>query len=157
MAGERGPLRLVPHLASVPDVIAGSAAANVPALAPQKPEAVASDGTLSALWDQIVPELDRAGLVSPSDAPSVEMCLRHFRAARDASDELAGSGAAVSDHNHGGVKKNPAEAVFRAESEMFLKYAQQLGMTFVSRARTPGRTGADDGDENPFAPTGTRP
>ncbi len=33
---------------------------------------------------------------------------------------------------------NPAEAVFRAESEMFLRYAAQLGTTFVTRARTPG-------------------
>ena len=47
--------------------------------------------------------------------------------------------------------KNPAEVVFRSESSMFLEYARQLGMTFVSRARTPGQDMSDGGEANPFA------
>lgn len=150
MMGARGTLKIASHLTSVPDATKGTAATEVPALAPTKPQAVADNEALSALWDQIVPELDRAGLVTVSDGPSVEMALRHFLVARLAADSI-GERVEVEDSNHGGTKKSPAEAVFRAESEMFLKYAQQLGMTFVSRARTPAAKGADDGG-NPFAP-----
>ena len=154
MAGARGPLRLVPHLAAVPEAIAGSAAADVPALAPCKPDAVASDEALSALWDEIVPGLDEAGLVSPADASAVEMCLRHFRAARAASDELAVSTSTVWDGKNQRPMKNPSEVVFRSESLAFLEYAKQLGMTFVARARTPG-SATGGADANPFAPTGS--
>lgn len=147
--GARGKLKLASGLAVVPP---GTAAADVPAFAPRKPQAVVDNRTLSELWDEIVPELDRAGLVTVCDAASIELALRHFLLARQASDTI-GDSVTVADTNHGGVKKNPAETVFRAESEMFLKYAQQLGMTFVSRARTPAAKGADD-DGNPFAASG---
>lgn len=146
--GARGKLKVVDPLHAVPDAVAGSAAADVQALAPNKPEEVALDEALSRLWDEIVPQLDEAGLVSVADAASVELALRHFLVSRQAYRQIGGE-VMVPDPAHGGVKKNPAEAVFRAESEMFLKYAQQLGMTFVSRARTPATKGAED-DDNPF-------
>ena len=148
--GARGTLKIASHLTAVSDATKGTAATDVPALAPNKPAAVKANEVLSELWDQVVPELDRAGLITVSDGPSVELALRHFVLARQASESI-GADVAVADHGHGGVKKNPAEAVFRAESEMFLKYAQQLGMTFVSRARTPAAKGADDDGGNPFA------
>lgn len=151
--GARGPLKLAPHLKAVPESTEGTAAAQVAALAPAKPEDVEIDPELSAAWDQIVPDLDRAGLVSIADAAAVEMCLRHFVMARQAYRQVGGD-VMVEDPAHGGVKKHPAEAVFRAESAMFLKFAQQLGMTFVSRARTPAGK-ADEGDSNPFASTGS--
>ncbi len=150
--GARGPLKLPSHLQAVPDAskAADTAASAVPAVAPTKPKAVEEDRELSALWDDIVPELDRAGLVTVSDGPSIELALRHFLMARQAAAAVGGV-VAVSDHHNGGtLKKNPAEAVFRAESDMFLKYAQQLGMTFVSRARTPVESKGSGSGENPF-------
>lgn len=144
--GARGPLRVVKTGATNTQ---GTAAAQVQPLAPQKPEDVENEPELSELWDRIVPELDRAGLVSVADAAAVEMCLMHFLTARRAFRAL-GDEIVVEDAAHEGVKKNPAEAVMRAESEMFLRYAQQLGMTFVSRARTPVAKGDGDG-ANPFA------
>ena len=149
--GARGALKLPKHLQAVPNAATAETAADrVPAVAPLKPEAVTANAALSALWDQIVPELDRAGLVTVSDAAAVELALRHFLMARTAS-EFVGEEISVTDEHNANVKKNPAEAVFRAESEMFLKYAQQLGMTFVSRARTPAAKDGDS-DANPFAP-----
>ena len=148
--GARGNLKIAPHLRSVD--VADTAAADVPALAPRKPPAVRKNRALSRLWDEIVPELDRAGLVSVSDGPAIELALRHFLIARVSSEQI-GSNIVVPDTAHGSdsVKKNPAEAVFRAESAMFLRYAAQLGMTFVARARTPsGKDG--DGEQNPFTP-----
>ena len=150
--GARGPLKVVSHLTPVTTATKGTAAADAPAMAPTKPKAVMDDADLSRLWDEIVPGLDAAGLLAPSDAAAVELCLRHFLTSRQAHNELAD--VVVEDSAHGGVKKNPAEAVFRAESEMFLKYAQQLGMTFVSRARTPAAKGGADDGGNPFQQTG---
>lgn len=149
--GARGKLKIAPHLTAVSTE--GTAAASVQPVAPNKPGPVSEDPELSDLWDIIVPTLDDAGLVSPSDGPAIEMALRHFRAARVASDELAGGPVKMRDEKNGRDMKNPAEVVFRSESEMFLKYAQQLGMTFVSRARTPAARGDDDG-VNPFAASG---
>lgn len=152
MAGRRGPLKIVSPLRSVESAVKGSAAAVAPARAPRMPDAVEADAELSRLWGEIVPELDAAGLVSPSDGAAIEMCLRHFRAARAASDELAEGDATTWDAKNGRPMKNPAEVVFRSESLAFLEYAKQLGMTFVTRARTPMAKGADDGG-NPFAAT----
>lgn len=146
--GTRGPLKLARGLEAVPAATEGTAAADVPALAPDKPAIVANDPDLSAAWDLIVPELDRAGLVSPADLPSIVLALSHYVIATRAYREI-GPEVAVADLNHGGVKKHPAEAVLRAESEQFLKYAAQLGMTFVSRARTPS-THAGEDSGNPF-------
>lgn len=153
--GARGPLKLAGHLKAVPDATVGTAAADAPATAPAKPQAVKDDQVLSGLWDEIVPEVDRAGLLSPADGPAVELCLRHFRAARSASDELAGGTATVWDQKNERPMKNPAEVVFRSESLAFLEYAKQLGMTFVSRARTPSAREDADGEPNPFGATGS--
>lgn len=152
--GARGKLKIANHLQAVSTATEGTAAADVPALAPRKSDAVESDADLSDLWDQVVPDLDAAGLVTVSDGPAIEIALRHFLMARQAYDQAAGD-VTAEDPAHGGVKKNPAEAVFRLESEMFLKYAQQLGMTFVSRARTPGVKGDADDAPNPFTQTGS--
>jgi phage terminase small subunit len=151
--GARGPLKLPTHLRPVTDTeVAGTVAEQAPRSAPAKPQEIADSEELSSLWDVIVPELDAAGLLAPSDGPTVELALRHFAMARRAFGEV-GASVVVNDHHiAGGLKKHPAEQVFRSESDMFLRYAQQLGMTFVARARTPAAKGREDGDVNPFAP-----
>ena len=151
--GARGPLKLPTHLRPVHDTrLADTVAEQAPKQAPAKPAAVAEDAELSAMWDAIVPSLDAAGLLSPVDGFTVEMFLRHVLTARQAHAEIGESVVLYDDKLAGGAKKHPAEQVFRSESDMFLKYAQQLGMTFVSRARTPAaKVGDGDGEENPFA------
>jgi len=145
-------LKLPTHLRPVTDAeVAGSLAESTPRLAPDKPPAVEANAQLSKLWDEIVPQLDESGLVAPSDGPAVELALRHFLVAREASEQIGTQISVETDEDHGGVKKNPAEAVFRLESAAFLEYAKQLGMTFVARARTPAAKGRDDGEANPFA------
>jgi P27 family predicted phage terminase small subunit len=154
--GARGSLKLPPHLRAVKtgdEIDAETTAASVtPRVAPNKPQVVADHKALSDLWDEIVPQLDEAGLVAPSDGPAIEMALRHLLLARAAHKQIIDEGDLVTaaDHNHGGVKKHPAEAVLRAESDLFLRYAQQLGMTFVARARTVLK-GTEGGEDNPFA------
>jgi P27 family predicted phage terminase small subunit len=153
--GARGPLKLPTHLRPVGDhETAGSAAETVAKESPDKPAAVSGNPALSGLWDEIVPQLAAVGLVARSDGPAIELALRHFLMARQASDQIGSQVVVETDEDHGGVKKNPAEAVFRLESAAFLEYAKQLGMTFVARARTPAAKGRDDGEANPFAATG---
>lgn len=152
MAGARGPLRLVAST-TVKQVADGSAAADVPAVAPLKPASVAANELLSAAWDEIVPQLDEAGLVSPADGPAIEIALSAFVASRKAYVELLQAHSVLMwDEKNGRSMKHPADAVARAQGALFLECAKQLGMTFVSRARTPSAKGASDDEANPFAP-----
>lgn len=152
MAGARGPLRLVPTT-TVKQVADGSVAADVPAVAPLKPASVAADELLSDAWDEIVPQLDAAGLVSPADGPAIELALSAFVAYRKAYCELLEADSVLMwDAKNLRMMKHPADAVARAQGAMFLECAKQLGMTFVSRARTPSAKGVADDEANPFGP-----
>lgn len=144
--GARGPLKLIKDEPTEP--VQETAQDLVPAVAPSKPADVENDPVINALWDELVPELDKAGLLTTADALAIEMALRHVYLARKAFDSASADGVVVPDPNHGGVKKHPAEAVFRLESAAFLNYARQLGMTFAGRARVPA--GGDGGEPNPF-------
>lgn len=161
--GTRGPLKLPAHLRPVPgqkppadgDVDAPVTAADVVKPGrPPRPEKLPK--ALHELWDQLVDDLDAAGMLAAVDGPALELALRHYAAAVKASNTLAAGSITVADPVHGGRKKNPAEAVFRAQSAAFLAYAQQLGMTFVSRARSPMSREDPAGGEatNPFAASG---
>ena len=155
--GERGPLKLPRHLSPV--VTDGNSLADdIKKGAPDTPAGFPNNKRLTDLWVELVPLLDSAGLLARVDGPAVELALRHFLAARDASDELMSGGSSVPDIAHGrengAVKKNPADAVFRANSAMFLEYVKVLGMAFAARARIPGKK-QDDGDDDFFAATGS--
>lgn len=152
--GARGKLKLASSLSVVPVATEGTLAADAQPVAPSKPAAVAADEILSAIWDEVVPMLESAAMVSPMDVLSLELMLRHFRAARDASDHLAAEKPTLWDEKNQREMKNPAEVVFRSESLAFLEYAKQHGMTFVSRVRTPSAKGEGDGASNPFSAAG---
>lgn len=153
MSGRKEPpLKLVHASGSTIRVDEGSAALQVPAAEPEMPDAVRGDEELSALWNAVVPDLGRAGIIAAGDALTLEMALRHFRAARRASDDVRANGTTIQDEG-GETRKNPADVVFRQQSALFLEYAKQLGMTFVARARTPSAPGGEEGSGgNPFAP-----
>ncbi|ONK09447.1 putative phage terminase, small subunit, P27 family [Streptomyces sp. MP131-18] len=151
--GARGPLKIPKHLKSVPagEQAAGTVAERVDASAPSRPPGFPDgDPEMVELWDAIVPQLDRAGLLTPADGPTVELALRHFLAARQAGNALAGGDVVLDDPAHGGTaKKNPAGSEMRSQSQLFLEYAKQLGMSFAARARMPAKDEATEA--NPFA------
>lgn len=152
--GERGPIAVPTHLRVVTDTrLAETVAEVTPREMPDKPEVVAADERLSELWDSVVPEFSNAGLLSKVDALQLELTLRHVLVARDAYDVVEAEGVVVKDAAiAGGMKKHPAEQVLRSESEMAQRGLQQMGGSFVSRARTPSVKAGDDGGEaNPFA------
>lgn len=153
--GARGKLKIATEPSeAVAAATAGTAAADVSPIAPTKPEAVAEDSELSALWDEIVPALDADGLLARSDALAVEMALRHFLAARQASVKLLQEGPVEFDEKNKRRMKNPTEVVFRVESNAFLQYANALGMTFVSRARAPSKDEGSGLHGSPFSGVG---
>lgn len=152
--GSRGPLKLPRHLNPVTSAnAAGTMADDTAPEPPDRPFGFpVDDAELSALWDELVPVLDRAGLLASVDGLTIELALRHFLAARRASDALTSTGVVVEDRAHAGVqRKSPAGAEFRSQSTLFLEYAKQLGMSFVARARVPSQRDSDGGEGNPFA------
>lgn len=149
--GERGKLRIPAQLRLVGDQTPATAADIVAPSRPDMPAEVAAEPALAALWTSICDELDAAGLLAGCDALTLELGLRHFLAARKAAQELLGnSTVALYDPEHDRMQKDPTDAVFRMQSELFLKYAAQLGMSFAARSRIDVRKGASG--PNPFAP-----
>lgn len=157
--GARGPLRLVTASVTTEEALQGSAQMDVPASARRiyKPARVRESESLSSLWDEIVPGLEAAGLLTSADVAVIEMALRHFRAAIAIDEDWFASKyeAVVEDTTNTGVstKKNPTETAYKSQSAMFLEYCKQLGMTFQSRARTQGRDSDGSSDSNPFLPS----
>lgn len=153
--GARGPLsnpRGLKIIKSGEDVEPESLADEVIPGAPDQPPGMGE--AERDLWDLIVPKLDDLGLVCTVDGLTIDLALRHYLAAVEAADQLANADAvAVVDEKNKRLQKHPADAVFRLHSQMFLNYAEKLGMTFVSRARLAARGGSGDGEDNPFVPT----
>lgn len=146
--GARGRLKLAPAGEAVAD--ANSAAAMVEAREPDKPSGLPLE--ISELWDELVPVLSEAGLLSEADGMTLEMALRHFSMARRASNEMIDAGIVVEDKRHGGQEaKSPKAQIFKDNSQAFLEYAKQLGLSFAARSRINVEGGKDDEEGNPFA------
>src|SRR5690349_6430289 len=100
--GARGQLKLPSHLRPVSDPSsAGTVAETAPREAPKKPAVVSANAAMSELWDEIVPQLESVGLLAASDGPAVELALRHFLAARQASDAIGSDVTVETDEHHG--------------------------------------------------------
>lgn len=131
---------------------AGTAAAQVAPGNLTKPVAVQQDSDLNQWWDDVVPGMERAGLVSECDVPAVVGLLQHLVTSHKAFLQVQREGVSVfinENKPEQGTKKNPAEMILRSESDAALRFAIQLGGTWMSRARTDVPKGdADSG--NPF-------
>lgn len=155
--GARGPVKIPSHLQAVPSDSAAeeesTAAEKVSLAAPEKPEGLPEQ--VSVAWDAIVPTLAEAGMVSPADGPTVELAVRHYVQSRMASDELLSSGSVVvRDEKNDRDAKHPSSQVMRDHSEQFLKYATQLGLAFVARARVDVSKRSEDRSSSPFSQSG---
>lgn len=160
--GYKGPLPGLRLVGATPEAqteaaVAGSMAKSVRgATTIEKPEAVVNNEALNEVWDWLVPQLIDAGLASNLDAMTVELAVRHYSHAVDASDQLLATNLLVPGRYES--KKNPLETIFRAESTAFLSYSKMLGLSFGARVRMKDPTTDSDGDdvENPFnAATGS--
>lgn len=153
--GSRGPLRLVTAEVTAEEALKGSAQMDVPAASRKLyiPARVRESESLSALWNEVVPPLEKAGLLTALDVPALEVAIRHYRAFIALDEEWFDDGQeGTIEQSDGKTVKNPIETAYRAQSSMFLEYCKQLGMTFQSRARTQGRDsdGGSSDEPNPF-------
>lgn len=144
--GSRGPMKL--RVVQTTGCDDGTAGSRISADPPEMPSGLPLD--VQELWEEIVPILADAGLLSRADGMTVEMALRHFVIARAASNSLIEGGIVVEDKRHGGQEaKSPRAQVFKDNSAAFVEYAKQLGLSFASRARVTMPKEADD-DDNIF-------
>jgi P27 family predicted phage terminase small subunit len=119
---------------------------------PRKPDALPA--ALDVLWESTVDALDEAGLLASVDGPTLELALRHYLAAREASNDLLEHGSTLHDDKNERDMKNPASQVFRDHSTAYLEFAKQLGLSFVARARVTTAKGDATDAGNPFAVAG---
>lgn len=150
-ATSRGPLKLVGGTTVVEATIKGTAAeTRRKSLGEiEKPKAVAEHARMSEAWDWLVPKLEEAGLAHTIDKFTLELAVRHYALAVEASDLVFADGV-VTDGYDDTIKKHPAEAVFRGESNLFLQYGKTLGLSFGSRVRLPSGETAEEDQPNPY-------
>lgn len=147
--GARGQLKLVDEeVAAV--TLKGSMAEKLRgATHLEKPEGIRSNERMEEIWDWIVPKLVTAGLAHEMDSLTVELAVRHYVHAIDASDRLLKEDILIPGRNED--KRNPLETVFRNESMSFLQYVKQLGLSFGSRVRLQDVEAKREAEENPFS------
>lgn len=137
----RGPL---------PATTEGTAQAMIPVEMPPMPDRIAKHPTAKRAWEQIVPSLYSAGIVSISDGPAIELAVLHYAISCKAAEVLLQDGPTI-ENRYGEDIKHPADVVFRGESKAFLMYCQQLGLTFAARTRARVASQEDLTDDNPFS------
>ena len=148
--GARGPLRLLEEEIVTTDTLAGSMADKLRgAITLDKPEGIRSNTRMEEIWDWLVPKLIEAGLAHGMDSLTVELAVRHYVHAIEASDKLLEESILIKGRDE--HKRNPLETVFRNESLAFLQYVKQLGLSFGSRVRLQDIEAAREAEENPFA------
>ena len=147
--GTRGQLKLVDEAVTL-DTLQGSVAAKLRGATDlDKPEGITSNKRMEEIWDWLVPKLIEAGLAHEMDSLTVELAVRHYVHAIDASDDLLKDSLLVEGRDE--FKRNPLETVFRNESMSFLQYAKQLGLSFGSRVRLQDVEAKRNEEENPYS------
>lgn len=123
---------------------------------PFKSGFIVSDAELRSAYADILPDLRQAGLVTGIDGPVLEALLMSQIVARKAYEHIRENGVVLEEERIGTggnpftqTIKNPSEQILRAHSNMMLIHAKNLGMTWMSRARTESPQNAAD-DDNPF-------
>ena len=147
--GARGQLKLVDEeIAAV--TLKGSMAEKLRgATHLEKPDGIRSNERMEEIWDWIVPKLVTAGLAHEMDSLTVELAVRHYVHAIDASDRLLKEDILIPGRDED--KRNPLETVFRNESMSFLQYVKQLGLSFGSRVRLQDVEAKREAEENPYS------
>lgn len=121
---------------------------------PVAPQGMSAQG--AELWESLADRLDDAGLLSPVDGPALDLAVRAYLVAVDASDLVLQEGA-TSTGSMGQAVAHPGVAAFAKATSVYLEASKQLGLTFAARARITVTRGDDAGtdDSNPFAGDGS--
>jgi P27 family predicted phage terminase small subunit len=85
------------------------------------------------LWRELAPKLTELGVLTEVDLPAFEMLCLHYALARQALDEIEGTGLTIIEE--GKTKKNPAMQAFRENSQAYKSLLVEFGLTPSSRSR----------------------
>lgn len=98
----------------------------------EPPEFLPADA--KEFWRTTVTQLAAIGLVDRIDGPALEMLATMYARVRQAARVVASDGH-FSLGSVGQVREHPAVKIERESMVMFLRFAEQFGMTAVSRTR----------------------
>ena len=96
------------------------------------------DKAAKAEWKRITALLESMGVLSETDAPSIEQYCETYSEWRKAKDNVAKTGQAIVRSSANGaptVTKNPFIAVKQAAAAQCYRYLVEFGMTPASRSR----------------------
>jgi P27 family predicted phage terminase small subunit len=114
-------------------------------LPPTKPEYMSS--AASAMWDQIVEELQRLQVTKPLDGAALEMACETYARWQAARDMRVSSGLLA--RNSQGEVTAPWVGIEERASKEFRAWCSEFGLTPAAESKIGG--GGDDGADNPFA------
>ena len=117
--------------------------------APKPPDDL--KGEAFAEWSRIVPELDRAGLLSVIDRAYLVGYCESWASFCEAREELHMNGALIQGRD-GGLVRNPAAMVMKDSLDMMLKYGAKFGLSPIDRARlgkVPDKVSEEDSELAP--------
>lgn len=103
------------------------------------------DAAARSAWDELKPELERLGTVTPADAVALAMLAGALSDYRAACAEIEAGGLCV-DTPRGDRVRNPAVGIRDAAWMRVLRGCREFGMTPVSRSSAPQAPAADDCD-----------
>lgn len=149
--GRRGPAPRSPKLRVVhddpkhrsPEVV------TLPPKAPPAPPFLPPEGR--QVWDEVVEDLDRGGVLVRVDGPSLEAYVMAVVMHRKASRKLIKEGPVVKGYR-GSKVKNPALQVQRDQAATIRAFAREFGLTPAARVNLPAPEPADDEDDDLLTP-----
>lgn len=150
--GKAGPK---PQASNVVELRRGQAAATKrkpdvqPApVAPAMPDWLSADGKKA--WSELSAELERTGLLTKVDGPSLGLACEDLAIARTALRSLrrgSGYNVTTADRAHGGEpRRRPELMIYRQHADAFRAWAKEFGLTPSARVGLPAP--GDDGDED---------
>lgn len=100
--------------------------------APPPPKYLPKDAR--QIWRYITPLLEEMGIITQIDQASLAMLCIHYALAYNAARKLEEQGAVLEDRD-GSPRKNPWLQVLRDNSQQYLRYAGEFGLTPALRQR----------------------
>lgn len=85
------------------------------------------------LWRELVPKLEKLGVVTEVDGPALVMLCLHYAFAVQAGRQLRQEGITIQDRDV--RRKHPALQILRDHSAAWRQYAEQFGLTPSARSR----------------------
>ena len=87
------------------------------------------------LWDKLVPELEKLGLATVLDGPSLEVLCETYAFWMEARSALSEGDLLIRQRTNQGRVSNPLWRIVRDSAADFIRFGEAFGLTPSSRAR----------------------